>query len=171
MMTMYTANGGSNDFIGRYIRRHPQPRPMTKEDQRTATADGNPTQKLDTIPYIRTVSEGTGRMLAKYGTRVARKQTKTLRSQLMLAKDPLKDEEKSGVVHRVNYEECSSYYVGETSKRLMTRIQEHKWAVRRHDANSHIWAHMSKTGHVVDFKKAKVQVQAKSKGSRLVQEA
>ncbi len=30
---------------------------------------------------------------------------------------------------------------------------------------------MSETGHAVDFKKAKVQAQAKSKGSRLVQEA
>ncbi len=30
---------------------------------------------------------------------------------------------------------------------------------------------MSETGHVVDFKNAKVQAQAKSKGSRLVQEA
>ncbi len=30
---------------------------------------------------------------------------------------------------------------------------------------------MSETGHVIDFKKAKVQAQAKSKGSRLVQEA
>ncbi len=30
---------------------------------------------------------------------------------------------------------------------------------------------MSDTGHVVDFKKAKAQTQAKSRGSRLVQEA
>ncbi len=94
---------------------------MTTEDQMTITADGNPTQEWHTIPYIRTVSEGIGRMLAKYGIRVAHKPTKTLRSQLMLAKDPLKDEEKSVVVHRVNCEECSSYYIGETSKRLMTR--------------------------------------------------
>ncbi len=83
-------------------------------DQRTATADLNPTQKWYTIPYIRTVSEGTGRMLAKYGIRVAHKPTKTLCSQLMLAKGPLKDDEKSGVAYRVNCEECSSYYVGET---------------------------------------------------------
>ncbi len=107
-------------------------------------------------------------MLAKYGIRVAHKPTKTLRSQLMLAKDPLKDGKKSGVVYLVNCEEYSSYYVGETSKRLMTRMQEHKSTVRRHDTNSHIWAHMSETGHVVGFKKAKVQAQAKSKGSRLV---
>ncbi len=40
----------------------------------------------------------------------------------MLAKDPLKDEEKSGVVYGVNCEGCSSYYVGEISKRLMTRM-------------------------------------------------
>ncbi len=171
MRKMCTANGYSNDFIRRHIRRHTQPRPMTTGDQRTATADGNPTQKWHTIPYIRTVSEGTRRMLAKYGIRVAHKPTKTLRSQLMLAKDPLKDEEKSGVVCRVNCEECSSYYVGETSKHLMTRMQERKSAVRRHDTNSHIWAQLSETGHVVDFKKAKVQVQTKSKGSRRVQEA
>ncbi len=56
----------------------------------------------------------------------------------MLAKDPLKDEENSGVVYRVNCEECSSYYVGETSKCLMTGMQEHKSVVRRHDTNSHI---------------------------------
>ncbi len=78
---------------------------MRLDDQRTATADGNPTQKWHTIPYIRTVSEGTGRMLAKYGIGVAHKPTKTLRNQLMLSKDPLKDEKKSGVVYRVNCEE------------------------------------------------------------------
>ncbi len=89
----------------------------------------------------------------------------------MLAKDPLKDEEKSGVLYRVNCEECSSYNVGETSERLMTRMEEHMSAVRRHDTNLHILAHMSETGHVVDFNKAKAQAQAKSKGSRLVQEA
>ncbi len=72
------------------------------------------------------------------------------------------------MVYHVNYEECSSYYVGKASKRLMTSMQEHKSAVRRHDTSSHIWAHMSETGHVVDFKKAKVQAQAKSKGSRIV---
>ncbi len=72
-------------------------------------ADGNPTLKWPTILYIRTASEGSGCMLAKYGIRVAHKPTKQLRSQLMLAKDPLKDEEKSGVVYRVNSEECRSY--------------------------------------------------------------
>ncbi len=59
---MCSANGYSKE---RHIRRHPPPRPMTTEDQRTATADDNPTQKWHTIPYIRIVSEGTGRMLAK----------------------------------------------------------------------------------------------------------
>ncbi len=84
---------------------------MMTEDQRTATADGSPTQKWHTIPYTRTVLEGTGRMLAKYGIRVAHKPTKTLRNRFMLAKDQLEDEEKSDVVYRVNCEECSSYYV------------------------------------------------------------
>ncbi len=40
-------------------------------------------------------------------------------------------------------------------------------AVRRHDTNSHM-GHMPEAGHVVDFKKAKVQAQALLKGSRIV---
>ncbi len=40
-------------------------------DQRTATADGNPTQKWHTIPYILTVLQDTGRMLAMSGIQVA----------------------------------------------------------------------------------------------------
>ncbi len=84
---------------------------------------------------------------------------------------PLKDEEESRAVFRLNCEECTSFVVVETSKRLMTRIQGHKSAVRRHGINSHTWAHMSESGHVVGFKKAKVKPQAKSKGSRLVKEA
>ncbi len=109
-------------------------------------------------------------MLAKYGIRVVHQQTNSAQPA-HARKGPVKDEEKSGVVNRVNCEECSSYYFGETSKRLMTRMQEHKPAVRRHQTKSRIWAHISETGHVVDFKKANVQAQAKSKGSRLVQEA
>ncbi len=88
---MRPANGYSNDFIRRHIRKHPQPRPKTTEVQRAATADGNPTQKWHTIPYIRTVSGGTGCMLAKYGIQVAHKPTRPLRNQFMLEKDPLKD--------------------------------------------------------------------------------
>ncbi len=39
---MCTANGYTNDFIRRHIRKHPQPKPMTTEDQRTATANVAP---------------------------------------------------------------------------------------------------------------------------------
>ncbi len=89
----------------------------------------------------------------------------------MSFKCPLKDEEMSYVVYRLNCEECSSHFVGEMSKRLMTKTPEHKSAVRTHDTNPHIGSHISVAGHVVGFKKAKVQAQVKSKGLRPVQEA
>ncbi len=94
-----TANSYSNDCIRRFIRRHLQTRTMA-----TTIANGNPTLKWHTILYTRTASEGSGCMLAKYGIRVTHKLTKQLRSQLMLAKDLLKDEEKSGVMYHVNSE-------------------------------------------------------------------
>ncbi len=92
--------------------------------------------------------------MVKYGIRVAHKPKNT---------EQAKDEEKSGVVYRIS--RCE---VGKTSKLLMPRMHEHKSVVRRHDTNSHIWAHMPETRHDVNFKKVKVQAQAKSKGSRFV---
>ncbi len=86
-------------------------------------------------------------MLAKYGIRVAQKQTKTLRSQLQRPRNTLKDEEKLD----------ASIVRNTAATTLMTRMNEHRSAVRRRDTNSNIWAHISETGHVVDFKKAKVQ--------------
>ncbi len=56
---------------------------VTNADQRTAPADGNPTQKWQTIPYILTVLQATGRMLAMSGIPAAHVQRKTLRGQLM----------------------------------------------------------------------------------------
>lgn len=44
-------------------------------------------------------------------------------------------------------------------------------AVRNRGTNPYIWAHMPETGRVADFKKAKVPAQAKSKGSRRIQNA
>ncbi len=94
-------------------------------DQRTATADGNPTHKWVTIPYILTVLQATGRMLGKSGIPVAHVQRKTLHDQLMQQHDPLNDEGKLNVVYHLHCGECSSYYVGQTSARLMIRIYKH----------------------------------------------
>ncbi len=85
--------------------------------------DGNPKQKWHTIPYIRTVSECTRRMLAMYGIRVTHRPTKN--REMMKPKDTLMNEEKLGVLCRLDCEECSSFYAGETSKRKMTIICEH----------------------------------------------
>ncbi len=89
----------------------------------------------------------------------------------MNPKHPLKDAKKSGVMHRINCAECSSYYFGKKSKRLIIIIYEHRSAVRRHDNTLHTLAHTPETEQVLDFKKTKVQAQGKSKRSRLIQEA
>ncbi len=87
--------------------------PSTETDEGWRISnDGNPTQKWHTIRYIRTVSECTRRMLAMYGIRVTRKPTKY--REMMKPKDTLMDEEKLGVLCRLDCEECSSFYVGET---------------------------------------------------------
>ncbi len=121
-----------------------------------------PSYLYNPTPYIRTILEGTGHMLAKYGIRVAHKPTKTLRNQPMLAKDQLKDEEKPGVVYRVNCEESNSYYVkASDDKNARTQVCM---------IPTHTYGHIFLRLDTLSTSK-RPRSQTKSKGSRLVQEA
>ncbi|BHF79612.1 hypothetical protein SprV_0702273300 [Sparganum proliferum] len=49
----------------------------------------------------------------------------------MQPKDPLSPAETSAVIYKINCNEGDSNYVGETGRKLQTRLQEHKSATRR----------------------------------------
>ncbi len=96
------------------------------------------------------------RILSKHGVLVAHKPVKTLRTALMRPKDSLEPNEKSNIIYGLECSQCPVEYVGETGKRLRTRMREHKGAVRRHETTSQVWSHIAKSGYTFNFDNARV---------------
>ncbi|XP_015679927.1 uncharacterized protein LOC107295141 [Protobothrops mucrosquamatus] len=154
-------NGYPTSFIRRYSK--------CQEPHRAPDDPG--TTSWTTIPYVQGVSEATARILAPYNIKVSHRPNQTLRMKAMHPKEPLPKEEKSLVVYRVRCKDCQCNYMGETAKRIKTRIHEHRLAIRRQEQYSQIWTHMINNEHSFDFKGAEAIAQDASKGGHLLKEA
>jgi hypothetical protein len=85
----------------------------------------------------------------------------TLRRQLVNLKDAIPPEMVSNCIYKINCNDCSSSYVGQTSREIKTRCSEHKQKCKHPPRNfeehnrlkrdSAIAEHALMTGHDVDF--------------------
>ena len=89
----------------------------------------------------------------------------------MQPKDPLPPAETSAVNYKINCKEGDCNYVGETGRKLQTRLQEHKSATRRLDPNSQLATHVGETGHTFDLQRATILGRGNTKTERLTLEA
>lgn len=55
----------------------------------------------------------------------------TLDGLIMLPKDRLPKMHRLGVVYKINCNNCEASYVGQTSRRLATRIKEHQFDINK----------------------------------------
>ncbi|VDL88073.1 unnamed protein product, partial [Schistocephalus solidus] len=108
------------------------------------------------MPYIENVSEAVARLLQPLGIGVAHKPEATIRRLVMRPKAPLSRGETANVVYRVQCGSCEANYVGETGKRLQTRMSEHARAVRRMDQLSLVAEHCAASGHTFSFHDAEI---------------
>lgn len=81
------------------------------------------------IPYVRGLSEDIRRICRRYNVTTVFKSGPTLRNQLTRLKGRLPVNKQSGVVYKIPCS-CGKYYIGETKRRLETRLKEHKDACR-----------------------------------------
>ena len=90
------------------------------------------------IPYIRGLSEQYRCTLAKYRVRVFFKGTSTIKSLLMHPKDPIPDAQETDIIYHWKRpaDNCTSEYIGETSRSLKERVSDHRnqttSAIRNH---------------------------------------
>ncbi len=152
-------NGYSSNHI-KAARR--QPRVKNQNDDST---------KWRALPYIAKVSEATARILAPFGIKVAHRPSQTIGNKLIRPKNALQETEKSNGVYRIDCDECDCYYVGETKKRLATRLKQHKGAAKRRCTASQIYEHMATTGHRFNYDDATILATEERKVSRLVLES
>ncbi|VDM02714.1 unnamed protein product [Schistocephalus solidus] len=103
------------------------------------------------MPYIENLSEAVARHLQPLRIGVVHKPEATIRRLVMRPKAPLSRGETANVVYRVQCGSCEANYVGETGKRLQTRMIKHARAVRRMDQLSFVAEHCAASGHTFSF--------------------
>jgi len=108
------------------------------------------------------------------GVRVVNSSSNTLRRNLGKNK-PSKsgvicDEMCSGV-YTIPCKNCSSSYYGETGRSFVTRLEEHKRAVRNGYSNFSTFKHVAATGHDLDWAESRLIFKSNDWYSRLVVES
>ncbi|GAA54336.1 hypothetical protein CLF_102306 [Clonorchis sinensis] len=113
------------------------------------------------IPYKAGTSEVIRRVLNSANIRVAFQKGKTLRSVLVRLKDPLPVERTRDCVYKINCNDCTKVYIGQTARELHTRIGEHKRRINKPPKNvieyqmlvkdSAMAVHALDTGHTIDL--------------------
>ncbi|BHF76294.1 hypothetical protein SprV_0501939200 [Sparganum proliferum] len=108
------------------------------------------------LPYIDGVSEAVSRLLRPLGIGIAHRPESTIRNLVMRPKTPLPRGETTNVIYRIQCSSGEMNYIGETGKRLQTRIGEHMRAVRRMDPLSLVAEHCANSGHTFAFQNAEI---------------
>ena len=121
------------------------------EEQRPS--DGN---NIIVLPYFKGISEQLQRIFYKHGFKVCFKPLRTLRQHLVHVKDRIIDEQKCGTVYSIHCKDCNAEYVGETGRRLNTRIKEHKRSVALADSKSAISDHANSSHHDINWPNVRI---------------
>ena len=139
---MLSTNHYPRKFIDRAYRAHPRPKP----------SDDSSFKKTVLIPYIGGLSEAIQRFLAEVDIRVVFRPLLTLRQQLVHPKDDTPTTKK--FVYSIPCTTRPAVYIGQTSRTLNTRINEHKAAVKHARTEvSAVAEHVWQEKHQMDFQK------------------
>ncbi|BHF84001.1 hypothetical protein SprV_0902715100 [Sparganum proliferum] len=157
---MFTSNGYPRSFIER-----------SRLSRATMKSTANQPKVWRALPYIANVSEAVARTLQPLGIGIAHKPEATIRRLVMKPKTPLPRGETANVVYRIPCSSCEANYVGETGKRLQTRMDEHARAVRRMDQLSLVAEHCAAFDHAFAFQDAEVLGQGSDQTVRETLEA
>ena len=117
------------------------------------------------------MSEDIRRICRGHNIRVAFRSSRTLRSMLSNVKDKVPAEKQSGVVYKIPCS-CGKVYLGETKRRLETRLKEHKDACRRGELEkSAIAEHAWTNDHAIKWEETSVVDRASRHAELLLKEA
>jgi len=90
------------------------------------------------IPYVKTVSEKFGNAIKKHNVRMAYSGLNKIRRFVHPHKDLLPNISRMNVVYRINCRDCDASYVGQTGRRLKTRLTEHCNHIKRNSVQNSV---------------------------------
>ena len=149
---------------------------FTRHNNKPATSDEHSKPTTETrvrvpLPYINGTSEMTARLLRPFNIGIAHKPTKKLRTYFSKHKDKTTTLQKRNAIYLIPCKNYEQHYIGQTSKKIETRLTEHKNAINRHDLLSLPGLHTHNNGHTFNWTKTQLLDQAKTKHAREFKEA
>lgn len=140
-------NGYPTHFVNRSLRKKNTDSQDTTEKPKATIS----------IPYVKGTSDKIRRVLGKSGIRVAFRTDNTIRSRLTKVKPRLEEQQQKGVIYKIPCRNSNQVYIGETGRKLATRLQEHKRNCRLlQREKSAVAEHSLSQDHRIDFDAVKV---------------
>ena len=160
-----------NGYPSSFIRSSSVPSRRNVEVTEAPLLEGGRRPPLVMLPYTEGVSEDIRRVCRKFGLKVVFRSGLSLRSMLTRVKDTLGMEKRSKVVYQIPCS-CGKKYIGETVRRLETRMKEHrdacqKGALEKSALAEHAW----ENHHPIKWEEATVIDQARTNKELLLKEA
>ncbi|KYN49992.1 hypothetical protein ALC62_00019, partial [Cyphomyrmex costatus] len=123
------------------------------------------------IPYVEGVSEKFKNIINGSCHKVCFFSMNKLNYFIKAQKDPMARGKKRNVVYKINCNQCEASYVGQTGRKLDTRISEHKKHINKvSSSHSVITEHRLEFGHDFDWNNCEVLDVERFYNKRLVAE-
>ncbi|KYN03677.1 hypothetical protein ALC62_05373 [Cyphomyrmex costatus] len=104
------------------------------------------------VQIVRNIKKYKFKQLNKNNIKISYFSSNKLRKYIKVHKDPLDSLSKTNVAYKINCNDCNASYVGQTGRRLKTRITEHRNHIRRNTSSrSVITEHFLQYGHDFDW--------------------
>lgn len=112
--------------------------------------------KYGTLPNINNLTPKLISILKETNTKIATKNIFTINSLFSKTKDSTSIMDKSNVVYKICCQDCTSTYIGQTSRSLKGRITSHKSDCRTNKNTCALAQHVLSTGHRPAYNQVKV---------------
>ena len=147
-----------NNYPLKFINKHIHKRLTYLNNKPSNNCNENKVEHRISLPFVDKLSQNLGKILHKAGIKTVYKMNNKLNSRIIKrGKDILPKENIKGVVYQLNCGGCDAVYVGETKRRINTRIKEHENNIRLVSAtNSVITDHRINSGHDFGWKDFKI---------------
>lgn len=163
--------------------RKSQPKTKSKTERKTEAKK----KGMVVLPYVCGVTEKIQRSMKKHGIEAPSKPHRTMRQILVHPKDKIDDGKKCGAVYCVPCLSCPQKYIGETGRKLETRIEDHKKETEQVQARrktrsvttqedntkrkSAICEHAREMNHVMNWDDVKILERESDKYTRWIRES
>ena len=150
---------------------------VTSNSLPISTSSTENSQKFVSLTYIKGLSDTINKTIKQTNQNIsiAFKPHNNIKHNFFTNnKQKVEIKDQSAVVYKINCSTCDAVYIGETSKKLDTRINRHKYdlsTIHKDNPKTSLITHTRQTGHIFKYDEAQIIDQEKNRSKRTLLEA